>query len=151
MIHFVECKPDERLLRCLGVGKREIVHENDKGRVFGQLRRRKGQFAMVDKDPTAAQPGDFRLLRQLDFQYQVRVYADDARGHREVILCPSFEERDIPAAKEVNVRMEDFNLSSQASELHGEINHRLDNLERLCEKLLEVDSPMLVYLQSQLP
>ena len=47
----VECKPDETLVRKLGVSRKSVTHHQGKSKVFALLKKNKDQLAMVDEDP----------------------------------------------------------------------------------------------------
>ena len=133
---YVECKPDKLLVQMLtGWPGREIIHENDKYRVMKTLRRKRNGLAMVDEDPGSNQP---RYLNEMKAQEEfsnvgLRVFSDELRGNRAVVLCPRLEEWVIRGANEAGVSLTDrrYNLPSTVSALRRVINADERKLERL--------------------
>ncbi|GEM_PF-7032929 len=53
---LVECKPDEALVRVLGMPRRKIRHCTGKIRVCRELEKAESGLGLVDEDPRSAQP-----------------------------------------------------------------------------------------------
>jgi hypothetical protein len=70
---LVECKPDERLIRLLGVPRSRIRHEGSKGDLCNRLRREENHIAVIDEDPASAQPSYLRNARLIEENHGVRV------------------------------------------------------------------------------
>lgn len=145
---LLECKPDETLVRYLGVTKRNFYHQNDKGRVCNMLAKKEGHVAMIDEDPGSAQPVYLRTLSNVSDEDGIRVLRDETRAHRVVILRPRLEEWIIETASIAGVKMEDFGLSNRGNELHREINSRLENFTRLLGALDAAGSKRLGKLRT---
>ncbi len=145
---LLECKPNETLVRYLGVTKRNFFHLNDKGRVCNLLAKKEGEVAMIDEDPGSTQPVYLRSLSNVSDEDGIRVLRDETRGHRVVILRPRLEEWIIETAKVAGVKMQDFGLSNRGNELHREINSRLENLTKLLAALDNAGSKRLAKLRT---
>ena len=146
---FVECKPDETLAFALGVKRREVEHALGRPGVCAQLSRRNGVTGMVDEDPDSAPHAYMRTLVENSWQHNTRVLDDTLRNNRLVVINPRLEEWLVQSAKSASLKMTDFGFEDDNGlHLHREINHRLDNVKRLVEALLEVRNPRILRLQS---
>ena len=140
---YVECKPDEVLVRALtGLRRRDISHElKAKPEVANRIRSSRNARGLVDEDPLAPQPP---YLVQLGIRdglpdKGLRLLVDDARGNHIVVLCPRLEEWIVAAARGERVNLDYYNLPTDAGVLHRVINHRLPSFSRLVEDLRETD------------
>ena len=137
----VECKPDEVLVRALGVPRREIKHWRDKGRVCKHLQDNPGLMGLIDEDPLSAQPAGLGRQRPEERpEYGLKVVAGSSCL---IILCPRLEEWILQAAKEATLDPPRFGLPDQGEDLHDVINLRLKNFENLLKELQRRDSPWL--------
>jgi len=115
----VECNADVKLVRILGVGKREIRHEGCKGNIFRKLKKEAGGTGLVDKDPGSAQPSELGKYRKVEGGEGIELYThQDAPNKRVIVLCPRLEEWLYQRAKAVGVKPEDFGLEKDARALH---------------------------------
>jgi hypothetical protein len=147
----VECKPDEALAQAFGVSKSRAEHGTNKVGVCGQLARREGICGLVDEDPNSHPMPYLRQLREVSHAHGVKCLSDDPRNNRVIVLCPRLEEWLVTAAKHSGVKLTEFGFTSDNGvQLHGEINHRLANLRRVVEKLLELSNPHLFRLRHSL-
>jgi hypothetical protein len=147
---FVECKPDELLVRVLGVTRKQLRHENDKPRVCGRLSKLEKCIGLVDEDPHTEQD---KYIKELNFQeekHAVKIFKDSKRKNKVIMLCPRLEEWMITTTQDAGLKMGDFGLSDKGNELHREINGRLQAFQKLIEKLLEVESEGLIFLKRHL-
>ncbi|WP_322799127.1 hypothetical protein [Thermoflexus sp.] len=147
---LVECKPDEVLIRALGVPRRRIFHHSGKGNICNRLRRLKNAIAIMDEDPHSSQP---RYLRELmssvaeEGAHQIRVLRDDERGHLILILRPRLEGWILHVARRNGIRPQSFGLPDQEEALHGEMIYKLPDLERWIRQLKEAGSEELEFLR----
>lgn len=136
---YVECKPDEMLVRTLlSVSKRDVVHElKGKFEVINRISTSNGVKGLVDEDPGAHVPvylqrtpiaDDIALLG-------LRRYTDTRRGNHVVVLLPRLEEWLLAAAADVGVRVGTYGLPERVSQLRGVINDDLRKVERLVADL----------------
>lgn len=144
---LVECKPDERLIRLLGVPCSRIRHEGSKGDLCNRLRREENHIAVIDEDPASAQPSYLRNARLIEENHGVRVLEDPQRGHRILMLCPRLEGWILQVARRNGIRPEDHRLPPDEEKLHEEINLRPQRFEDLIRGLLERKCPELDYLR----
>lgn len=128
---YVECFPDEELMLFLNVPSNLITHCKGSGNIFNKLKKSKNRFALLDEDPHTAPHPYFSELTLVSDSKGIKYYTDPGRNHKVVMLCPRFEEWLINAAKEIKVKLSDFNLSENPHFLHSEINGKLKNLKNL--------------------
>lgn len=130
----LECKPDEKLVMTLGVPRRRILHQNDKGDVCNFLKRNPGNIGLIDEDPESAQP---RLISGFNLN-------SDKHGVRELVLskstlimlCPRLEDWVLNACLSSNVEATAFGLPSYPKQLAKEINHKLSRFGDLILELM---------------
>jgi hypothetical protein len=148
---YVECKPDETLVRLLtGLPRREIIHElKGKGEVVNQIKKRSNAQGLVDEDPGSTQHRYLRTMRTVhDLPERGLRLLGDSSGNRIVILCPRLEEWIVQAAREEQLAISAYCLPEEPRRLHRIINDDLRKFERLVNDLR--DSAMLTSLHSAL-
>ena len=144
---YVECKPDGILVRHLtGLPKRQVAHEiQGKGEVCKRLNRGNGLVALVDQDPGSTQP---RYMARLSMgtesaQLGLKLYLDNSRNNRIVVLYPRLEEWLIRAAGDSGLSMNTYGLPNRANTLHSVINLDERKIQRLLSDLDHAQSPRL--------
>ncbi|MCC6723509.1 MAG: hypothetical protein IT258_03295 [Saprospiraceae bacterium] len=147
---FVECKPDELLVRVLGVTRKQLRHENDKPRVCGRLSKLEKCTGLVDEDPHTEQDTYIKALKFQEEKHAVKIFKDGKRKNKVIMLCPRLEEWLIFTTQSAGLKMADFGLSDKGNELHREINGRLQAVQKLIEKLIEIKSDGILYLKNHL-
>ena len=147
---FLECKPDETLAVALGVPSRLITHSHSKGRVSKALSKSEGATGLVDEDFGSAEPATLKTFVEVSANHDVRLKLDKTKNNRLIVLCPRLEPWIIKTAKASDVKMNKFNLSESVQDLDADINHRLHNLKRLIDELLELKSPRILHLKTLL-
>jgi hypothetical protein len=146
---FVECKPDETLAIALGVSKRDLVHAGNRAGVCAQVSRRKETTGMVDEDPATAPQNYMKSLDAKPVEHEIRVLVDAERKNQLVVICPRLEDWLVQTARSGGLKMTDFGFESDNGlRLHREINHRLENLTRLVNKLLLARNQRILRLQA---
>lgn len=146
---FVECKPDETLVKAL-LPRRQVIHARSKARVVFQVSRSRNCIGLIDADPGAVQPGYLETLTDTTDQYTFRVLEDTNKGNKIVVLRPRLEEWILRAAQMARVNVEDYGLPKDISQLREVINHRLPNLERLMNDL-RGSAPMMALKKALTP
>lgn len=149
MIINLECKPDERLVMCLGIRRKEIRHHNDKGQVCNALKKSEEQRGLIDEDPGSAQPTYLRGLNIVSDELGIREL-EDRNGNAIIILKPKLEDWLIAACEESQIDLSDYSLPNSSNHLHKEINYKLNRLEEVIEALLAKKSRRLNRLRSLL-
>ena len=124
----VECDPDEVLVTTLGFPPSDIRHEYGKGKACNTLQRKEGWVAMLDEDPTSAQPSYIRGLKERENTYGMRLLEDEARRNRVIFLRPRLEEWLIETARAQSVDLGRLGLSMDVRALHEIITLRKNNL-----------------------
>jgi len=140
---YVECKPDELLVKRLGV-PRKIIHAGNKTEVCKHLKNIENSLGVVDEDPYSEQPEYLRDLIAngttiLD-RNDIKVLDDKERNNRLIILCPRLEDWVIRTAKDAGIELEKFGLPDDPNRLHRIINSNLDKFEIFLEALLHSNS-----------
>ncbi|MBI4336281.1 MAG: hypothetical protein HY683_00430 [Chloroflexi bacterium] len=140
---YVECKPDEILVRTLtGLSRRQVIHESKgKPAVAKEMRSRTGVLGMVDEDPGSVQPAYFTEMvvqRELSKQH-LKLLRDTQTNNRLVLLCPYFEAWIVYAAHTAKIDITKYGLPANPVSLHQIINADPRKFERLVEHLQPTD------------
>ncbi|MGC8696642.1 MAG: hypothetical protein ACP5UD_09605 [Conexivisphaera sp.] len=155
---YVECKPDEELVRSL-IGREagvDVIHGSNKSEVVKAVRKAAKEGAgsvvgVVDEDPDSAQPkslrGEFDVDRELG---HLKVLVLRGGSARLVVLRPRLEGWVLRACKLCGVEPEKFGLSGKEDDLHRVINSKLDNFRRLLDELRNDECSMMGELESVL-
>ena len=148
---YVECKPDETLVRLLtGLPRREVIHElKGKSGVVNQIKKLSNAQGLVDEDPQSIQHpylGKMSIVQDLR-EMGLRLLGDSS-NNSIVILCPRLEEWVVQAAREEQLAISAYCLPEEPRRLHRIINDDLRKFERLVNDLR--DSAMLTSLHSAL-
>ncbi|MFA4836263.1 MAG: hypothetical protein WC749_09370 [Dehalococcoidia bacterium] len=132
---FVECNPDEALVRFLTrLSRRQIIHERGKGEICNRLRKKDNSLGLVDEDPGKPQPSYIKeaKLKEDVPLHGIKVKYHESTNNYLIILCPSLEGWIIGAAKESGVDlMRSYSLPKDVNGLHSVINLNLDKYEKI--------------------
>ena len=141
---LVECNADEKLLRALGVSKKQLRHERCKGEVVKRVLKFDCATGLIDEDPASAQPRELDNYKHVQSAEELRLLASrDDKNKRLIIICPRLEDWLIQRAKSSGIRPEDYGLPSDPDKLHS--IPRYEQKEGFCrflEELKERDSGM---------
>lgn len=137
MKYIVECSPDESLVVSLTEGfRRPVVHRSNKPEVLKYLVKSPDARGLIDEDPLSIQPPLMRELKEIDYLEHLGLRRSKfPNGNAVIVLCPRLEEWTLGTCRELNVRPESYNLSSQISVFRGVINQRIENFGRLISAL----------------
>ena len=149
MLLILECKADEKLAMTLGVSRKSIRHQNDKGNVCNFLDKHTNVMGLIDEDPNSAQPRYLNGARTIGSIHNVRVL-QATNNNKIIVLLPRLEDWIIFICSLSKVNPDDFFLSSSPNQLHKEINYKLDQMENLLKELLTRKNPALNHLKSLL-
>ncbi|MEI9919581.1 MAG: hypothetical protein WDO14_12350 [Bacteroidota bacterium] len=144
----LECKPDERLVMGLGVPRKKVLHQNDKGDVCNFLQKSIGNIGLIDEDPNGSQPRLLSQFKILSENHRIRNLTD--KKNSLVVICPRLEDWIVEVCHNADVKLSDYSLASNPKDLAKEINYKLDKFDRLIAALLVAKSPELLHLQSLL-
>lgn len=140
---YVECNPDEILVRYLGFRRGEVEHLSSMPEVVKSTHKYEATIGMIDQDPDGSKPG---YLKQ--FQIIQRLTHIVVRKHRQhgsvlVVLCPRLEDWLILAAKNARIDMRKLGLPNKPNQLHEQIAS--SRTEKVRAKL----TPLLNALESR--
>lgn len=138
---YVECNPDELLVRKCGFTKRNIKHSYGKSNVGKLLEKNIGKLALVDEDPDGTpipyfKNTDFTLVKQ-ENGYTIK--NDSRREHVIIEIKPNLEEWILDTCDEARVNIRTFNLPNNTRSLHHVINTNINKFERLLGELFNRD------------
>jgi len=134
---LVECNADEKLLRALGVSKKQLRHERCKGEVVKRVLKFDCATGLIDEDPASAQPRELDNYKQVQTAEGLRLLARrDDKNKRLIIICPRLEDWLIQRAKSSGIRPKDYGLPSDPDKLHS--IPRYEQKEGFCRFLAEL-------------
>jgi hypothetical protein len=135
---YVECKPDEVLLKSLGIKEITIEHAHGKGNICNKLKKNKNAFGLLDEDPQSVQPKYLKNLKcKIINEFNIKLFYDENSNNFLIILCPRLEEWILESVKELKIDIKEYNLPDDANNLHKIINAKLSDFEKLICKLKE--------------
>lgn len=150
---FVECKPDELLVKKLGYPKRDIIHAGGKSEVCKRLQRSENCYGLVDEDPYGTKPRYMEnLLRNsmISNNYDIKIAYDGERNNYLIVLCPRLEEWFYQTAKMLGISLKQYKLPEDPVKLHRIINENLNKFESLLNDLLSRNHPRVNELRRAL-
>jgi len=150
MLVHVECIPDETLLKKLGFVRKQIRHHNGKPLVFGYIRKKTNQVAMVDEDPDSPKhPYEFTFSLQKE-KCGIKYFLDRERNNHVLVLKGKLENWIIESCRTDNIDPRKYNLPIKPNDLHEVINNRLKNFENLLSTLIESNNEAILTLKKWL-
>lgn len=149
---YLECYPDEALVKVLGRTRRQFEHAGDIGGVCKLLGKHTERLGLVDEDPGKAHPTYLKNLKSAGEQHRVKLLTDPQRDNRVPIVCPRLEEWVVGMVHQHGLQLKrDFGIpASTGPELHKVINQHLPKFERVIERLLTEGAVPLLFLKKQL-
>ena len=144
---YVECKPDETLVKALGILGKKIEHRSGKGSICKRLEKSGNSKGLVDEDPLSAQPSYIRKLKLHSHQHDIKLLYDKKANNYVIVLCPNLEEWILKATKEAKVNTKNYNLPDNTDELHKILNTKIGKFTNLLQNLKKKKSRLLKTLE----
>jgi len=144
---YVECNPDEALIKALGIPRRGIHHSGNKVKVCKRLQKSKNSKGLVDDDPLSEKPPYIDRMKLHSNEHNIKLLYDERSKNYLIVLCPRLEEWILEASKEVNIDVSNYSLPNKPVELHKIVNTRIKEFEKLIEDLIKQGSRMLKTLE----
>lgn len=150
-MYLVECEPDAVLVKCLtATAKKNIIHAGNKPELLKKLvERYTYSKGVIDEDPWSYQPPTLSRFeeKQSIMEFEIKIFHQKGENNVLIMLCPRLEEWILKAAKEANVKPEDFGLPNNPEELHRIINIRTNNFERFVKSIKDKSDRVKVLAQ----
>jgi hypothetical protein len=146
----VECDPDELLVKTLGLGRKEIVHQNNKGEVCNYLAKSEIKIALIDEDPGQGQPNYLKNFSFAEQKFDIKKLTQIPTGKIILIIKPRLEEWVLDQCLKSKINPEKFFLPNDAKLLKKVINLRLTHFNNLLNELKRKENDGLRYLQSEI-
>ena len=144
----VECNPDELLARALGLGRKEIAHQNSKGEVCHYLKNNDVRIAVIDEDPGSGQPNYLKTFIMAEEKFGIKKIVQNNTQKIILIIKPRLEEWILSQCEKSNIDPGKFFLPNNAKQLKDVINLRLNHFDNLLKELANKESEGLKYLQA---
>ena len=144
---YVECNPDEVLVKALGIPRREIHHSGNKPEVCKRLKKSENCTGLVDEDPSSEKLTYIDKLKLHSNDYNIKLLIDEKGKNYLIVLCPKLEEWILKAAEEAKIYTPSYGLPDDPDELHKFINTRLKNFENLIKDIIKQKSRMIKTLE----
>jgi hypothetical protein len=132
----LECKPDETLIKALGINRKNITHQPNKGAVFNFLEKKTNYLGMVDEDPGAANPKFFEHFKSEGDLHDVEFYRIQKLSIELIVIKPRLEDWIVAQAKSVQLDLTAHSLPADGKQLHKVINARLPKFESVVLELM---------------
>jgi hypothetical protein len=142
----VECDPDEMLAKALGLGRKEIVHQNNKGEVCNYMSKMQIPLGIIDEDPGSGQPKFLKQFQIVEERFNVRKLYKANTNQTILVIKPRLEEWITGQCAQSRVNLGDFHLPGNPKRLKEDINLKLDRFRALLNELLRRNNPGLQYL-----
>lgn len=149
---YLECYPDEIVVKTLGRTRRQFEYAGDIGGVCTLLKKHDERLGLVDEDPGKSHPTYLKTLTFVAEQHRVKLLTAPKRDNCVLVIRPRLEEWVVWMAQENGLDLKrDFGIPARTGpELHGVINQHLPKFERLIQRLLAENAAPLLHLNSQL-
>ncbi|OQP49337.1 hypothetical protein A4H97_28780 [Niastella yeongjuensis] len=147
---IVECNPDEILMQVLGLSKKEIVHQDNKGEVCKYLEKFDTKVAIIDEDPGSAQPNHLKKFKLVEEKFETIKLIQANTSKVILIIKPRLEEWVIYQCKRSGINPNKFHLPDTAKELKKVINYRLERFRELLKELYKSENEGLKYLRDEI-
>lgn len=147
---FYECDNDEAILNLFLISKANKEHSHSKGNVCKALAKNYDVIGLVDEDPSVPQP---KYIISLGIpssnQNDIKIYDDNAKCNKVVMICPRLEEWLYNVARKNNIDPTSFGLDKDPDKLHKEELRKTKTKFNNFLKALE-NTNELKFLKSQL-
>ena len=152
MVVYTEGKPDQILVRRLGIANKFIGDGKHKAGVLKKVAGKTDVLGIVDQDPetTQSRPKLMNEFQLVEKEYRVIVYFHRSSKNKLIILCPGLEGWVLKAAEASKINVADFKLPKKPSSLHNVVNNHLSSFEKLINELIARQNPSILYLQTLL-
>lgn len=135
----LECSADEALMMALGITRKEIQHQPNKGAVCNYQQKQSTPLAIVDEDPSAGQPKHLLNYFAVGERYGIRLLKHRNSDQRIVVIKPMLEIWIIERCIDVGIDPAKYGLPVKGEELHNVVNRRIEKFKEL---LLPCETPM---------
>ncbi len=150
---YLEGRPDQALVQCLGINKRSITSEGPRTEVIKRVVKESKAIGIVDENPYVRQPGYLSHFVFNQRKHAVKTYRHQQNNNLLIMLCPNLEIWLLQITKAAKVDVATFHLPNTYKRLHDELtigSKNLSKLDKLINHLLEKDNKPLHYLKSLL-
>ena len=144
---YVECKPDETLVKALGISGKVIEHRSGKGSVCKRLEESINSKGLVDEDPLSAQPSYIKKLTLRSQKHDIKLLYDENAKNYLIMLCANLEEWILKATKDAEINIKNYNLPDNIDELHKILNTKIGKFTNLLQNLKKKKSRLLKTLE----
>lgn len=150
MTVLFECDNDEELLKVFSIPRKDRKHSFGKSNVCKNLKKIKDSKGLVDEDPQTQQDRYITSLgNPTQVNHDVKIYIDNNRNNKIVMLCPKLEEWLYLIARRNKVNPVDYGLPKSPDALHKEEFRKIKtNLTNFLNDLLNTDE--FIFLRSHL-
>ena len=138
-MYLVECKPDAVLIKILTLtSRRNIEHTGNKSELLKRLTKRySNSKGIIDEDPWSIQPPHLQKFEEKQdlTRHNLKILHQTRKNNTLIIICPRLEDWILEAAQEAKINVRKYKLPNDATELHEQINIKIDELEELLTEL----------------
>jgi len=143
----LEYNADEALMMALGISKKEIQHQPNKGAVCNYQKKEAIPIAIIDEDPGAGQPKILSDFSTKTTQHGVRLLIHRNLNQKIIVIQPFLENWLIDRCSSAKIDPQEYGLPNSGKGLHKVVNNRLEQFKRLIKALLHAKDPGLLALK----
>jgi hypothetical protein len=148
---YIECDADEVLVKELGFGRKQFIHEGGKFGVCKRLQNVKNSIGLIEHDKGVSDPLYLRKCILIADDRRIKIYQEKISGNKLIILFNDLEEWVLTAAKNSRIDVtKEYGLPANGKSLHREMPTRLESFKKLIARLLVVQNQDVLFLQSKL-
>lgn len=118
---FIECFPDEFIVKHLGVKRKQIKHSRSKSRVITDVGKESGNaLGMVDEDPDSPFPSELNNYKHNQKEGDIVLLIRQGYSNKKIIkLKPRLEAWLYKRARSNKIDPQDYSLPPKANDLHN--------------------------------
>lgn len=147
---YIECDADEKLVRELGFGRHQFIHEGGKFELCKKLQRNKNGVGLIEDDKGESNPTYLLKCALIEEGNDIRIYLDKRSSNRLIVLVNDLEDWILKVARKNYIDVVNFGLEPTRNRMHRVMPGRLQSFQRLIAALLQAKCPEILFLQEKL-
>ncbi|MCJ7497004.1 MAG: hypothetical protein MUO78_02560 [candidate division Zixibacteria bacterium] len=96
---YVECNPDEALVKSLGIPRREIHHSGNKPEVCKRLKKSKNCKGLVDEDPSSEKLPYMDKLKLHSNEHNIKLLIDEKDKNYLIVIMSKTRRMDFKSGR----------------------------------------------------
>jgi hypothetical protein len=149
---YIECDADEVLIRELGFGRKQFIHEGGKFEICNRLQKVQDSIGLIEYDSGQSNPPYLNKCTLLEKSQKngIEIYLHKNSGNKLLVIHNDLEDWIIKISNSNGVNVSDFGLEDNRDRMHRMMPGKINNFKRLVAHLVQIGIPELKYLLSKL-